>query len=164
MSSLTASQGSFISQHLRATEVVQDVVFDPKYVWSIKICRVGRLSSKFGFVSAKNIFGASVGFQGAVSELCVVDRYFCNHNLRLLLFLRSETLWLPGRFLCRSKCTKNKYHHTSHSLIGTITSAAAKEFPPSAVVRNIQSHGGVRLIASQMLPVELRGMFSHPSN
>jgi len=93
MSSLTASQGSSISQHLRATKgVVQDVIFDAKYIWSIKICRVGGLSSKFEFVSAKNTFEASFNFQGAVSEFCVVGQYFCNRNPRLPLSLRSETL------------------------------------------------------------------------
>ena len=42
---LTASQ---IFQHLYETnKILQDVVFDPKYVWSLKIRRVGGLIFEF---------------------------------------------------------------------------------------------------------------------
>ena len=48
VSRVQAGQGSSIPQHLRATKkILQGVFFNTKYVWSIKIRRVGGLILKF---------------------------------------------------------------------------------------------------------------------
>jgi hypothetical protein len=75
MSTSTANWASSVSHHLRVTKkILQDTVFNPKYVWIREILRIGGADSR-GCSAAKALNETEVGPTDEVDSWMVAHMY-----------------------------------------------------------------------------------------